>query len=42
MPHWQWLWQSEIEDCPDGHRYKGVGNGMAVNVLRWILTRVEA
>lgn len=24
------------EDCPDGHRYKALGNSMAVPVMRWI------
>ena len=28
-------------DCPDGHRYKALGNSMAVNVMRWIAGRIE-
>lgn len=24
------------EECPDGHRYKAIGNSMAVPVMRWI------
>lgn len=27
-------------DCPDGHRYKALGNSMAVNVMRWIGERI--
>jgi DNA (cytosine-5)-methyltransferase 1 len=30
-----------IEDCPDGHRYKALGNSMAVPVMRWIGERIE-
>lgn len=33
------------EDCPDGPRYKALGNSMAVPVMRWIgqrLAQVEA
>ena len=30
----------EIEDCPDGHRYKALGNSMAVPVMRWIGERI--
>lgn len=26
----------------DGPRYKAIGNSMCVNVMRWILRRVEA
>ena len=29
------------EDCPDGPRYKGLGNSMAVPVVRWIGKRIE-
>lgn len=29
-------------DCPDGHRYKALGNSMAVPVMRWIAERIEA
>jgi len=28
-------------DCPDGPRYKALGNSMAVNVMRWIGRRIE-
>ena len=30
------------EDCPDGPRYKAVGNSMAVPVMRWIGERIQA
>jgi DNA (cytosine-5)-methyltransferase 1 len=29
------------DDCPDGHRYKALGNSMSVNVMRWIALRME-
>jgi DNA (cytosine-5)-methyltransferase 1 len=29
------------EDCPDGPRYKALGNSMAVPVMRWIGERIE-
>ena len=29
------------EDCPDGPRYKALGNSMAVPVMRWIGRRIE-
>lgn len=28
------------EDCPDGHRYKALGNSMAVPVMKWIGSRI--
>jgi DNA (cytosine-5)-methyltransferase 1 len=28
------------EDCPDGPRYKAIGNSMAVNVMQWIGIRI--
>lgn len=28
-------------EAPDGPRYKALGNSMAVNVMRWIGTRIE-
>ena len=28
------------ENCPDGHRYKAMGNSMAVPVMRWIGKRI--
>jgi DNA (cytosine-5)-methyltransferase 1 len=30
------------EDCPDSFRYKALGNSMAVPVMHWIGTRVDA
>ena len=30
------------EECPDGPRYKAIGNSMAVNVMRWIGVRIDA
>ncbi len=29
------------EECPDGPRYKALGNSMAVPVMRWIGERTE-
>ena len=29
------------EDCPDGPRYKAIGNSMAVPVIRWIGQRIQ-
>ena len=29
------------EECPDSHRYKGLGNSMAVPVMRWIGERID-
>ena len=29
------------ENCPDGHRYKALGNSMAVPVMRWIGQRIK-
>jgi DNA (cytosine-5)-methyltransferase 1 len=29
------------ENCPDGHRYKALGNSMAVPVMRWIGQRIN-
>ena len=35
-------WRNKpVEDCPDGPRYKALGNSMAVPVMRWILKRVR-
>lgn len=31
-----------IDDCPNGVRYKALGNSMAVNVMAWIGQRVQA
>jgi len=30
-----------VEDCPDGPRYKALGNSMAVPVMRWIGERIQ-
>jgi len=30
------------EDCPDGNRYKALGNSMAVNCMEWIGDRIAA
>jgi DNA (cytosine-5)-methyltransferase 1 len=29
------------EECPDGHRYRALGNSMAVPVMRWIGARIQ-
>lgn len=29
------------EECPDGPRYKAIGNSMATTVVRWIGERIE-
>jgi DNA (cytosine-5)-methyltransferase 1 len=29
-------------ECPDGPRYKALGNSMACNVMRWIGARIQA
>ena len=29
------------DDCPNGVRYKALGNSMAVNVMAWIGQRVQ-
>jgi len=35
-------WRNKpAEDCPDGPRYKAIGNSMAVPVMRWIGERIE-
>ena len=35
-------WRSKpAEDCPDGPRYKAIGNSMAVPVMRWVGERIE-
>jgi DNA (cytosine-5)-methyltransferase 1 len=31
----------EPEDCPNGHRYKAMGNSMAVPVMRWIGQQIQ-
>lgn len=30
------------EECPDGPRYKGIGNGQTVPVMLWLATRIKA
>lgn len=36
-------WRNKPADqCPDGHRYKALGNSMAVPVMRWIGKRIDA
>jgi DNA (cytosine-5)-methyltransferase 1 len=35
-----WRKQGPAEDCPDGPRYKAIGNSMAVPVMRWIGERI--
>jgi len=36
-------WGKKVaEECPDGPRYKALGNSMAVNVMCWIGERIEA
>lgn len=32
----------DADDCPDGPRYKAIGNSMAVPVMRWIGERIAA
>jgi len=35
-------WRNKLEgDCPDGPRYKVLGNSMAVPVMRWIGERIQ-
>lgn len=35
-------WRNKpAEDCPDGPRYKALGNSMAVPVMRWIGKRIQ-
>ncbi len=33
--------KKDAEDCPDGPRYKALGNSMAVPVMRWIGERIR-
>ena len=38
----QIAWRNKAaEDCPDGPRYKAMGNSMAVPVMRWIGERIQ-
>jgi DNA (cytosine-5)-methyltransferase 1 len=34
--------KKSADDCPDGPRYRALGNSMAVNVMRWIGERIRA
>ena len=35
-------WRNKpAEDCPDGPRYKALGNSWAVPVVRWIGRRIQ-
>ena len=35
-------WRNKTaENCPDGPRYKAMGNSMAVPVMRWIGERIK-
>jgi DNA (cytosine-5)-methyltransferase 1 len=35
-------WRNKpAENCPDGPRYKAMGNSMAVPVMRWICQRIK-
>jgi DNA (cytosine-5)-methyltransferase 1 len=31
----------DAEQCPDGPRYKALGNSMACNVMHWLGERIE-
>ena len=36
-------WRNKpAEECPDGPRYKAIGNSKAVPVVRWIARRIES
>jgi len=38
----QIAWKGKtVEECPDTHRYKALGNSMAVPVMRWIGERID-
>ncbi|MEL3905542.1 MAG: DNA cytosine methyltransferase [Treponema sp.] len=38
----QIAWRGKPKDqCPDSHRYKAIGNSMAVPVMRWIGERIK-
>jgi len=37
-----WTWRKKLpDDCPDGPRYKAIGNSMAVPVIEWIGLRIQ-
>mgnify|MGYP003144213191 CR=1 FL=1 len=41
--HTQIPWRGKpAEQCPDGSRYKALGNSMAVPVIRWLGQRIQA
>ena len=41
--HTQIPWRGKPADqCPDGPRYKAIGNSMSVNVMEWIGARINA
>jgi DNA (cytosine-5)-methyltransferase 1 len=33
--------KKNAEDCPDGPRYKALGNSMAVNCMEWLGERIQ-
>ena len=33
--------EKDVIDCPDSHRYKALGNSMAVPVMQWIGSRID-
>ena len=37
----KWLLKISSPECPDGPRYKAVGNSMSVNVMQWIGMRID-
>ena len=34
-------WKKPADQCPDGPRYKALGNSMAVPVMEWIGKRIQ-
>ena len=41
--HTKIAWKGKApDDCPDGPRYKAIGNSMAVNCMEWIGERISA
>jgi DNA (cytosine-5)-methyltransferase 1 len=43
-PGWTLIpWRGKpIEECPDGPRYKAIGNGQTVTVMEWLARRIMA
>ena len=41
--HWTRIpWRGKPpEECPDGHRYKAIGNSFCVDIVRWIGERID-